>query len=381
MTISQRRNDIDWLRVLAVLLLIPFHSLLIFVLDPHSIVYIKDTINCDLFDEVAGVIHQFHMPLLFVISGISTCFALNFRSGGQYLRERVSRLLIPAVFGIVILVPPMTYITRIARGEAISFLDHFQGFFRLNLHDLAGINGTITPAHLWFIVFLFVFSILGLPLFVMLRRQLAEGFIKTLARFFKLRFTLFLLALPIALAAAVNILDDKNPLVYFLFFFLGFLLVTDDRYFEAIDRDWPVAVVLVVIFESLRQILHFYAAPWSLPWVLFGLMVQFNRWLWVLALLGLAHRFLTFGGTVLRYLSEAAFPVYILHLPLNTLVGYFVIKLPTNIGVKYILIVLVTNVITFATYEMIKLNGPLRFLFGMKTSKPAKQGTQKIINQ
>jgi len=368
MTINPRRYDIDWLRVLAVLLLIPFHSLLIFVLSPHSIVYIKDTVNCNFFNQVAGVIHQFHMPILFVVSGISTCFALNFRSGNQYLKERVFRLLIPTVFGIAVLIPPMTYITRIARGEVIPFLAHLRGFFSLNLNDLTGIYGTFTPAHLWFILFLFVFSLIGLPLFLLLRRKPAEVFQKALARFFSLRCTLFLLAFPIALAAAVNILDDKNPLVYFLFFFLGYLLGSKVQYYQAIERDWPVALSLVIIFEILRQTLNFEAAPWSLSWVLFGLMIQTNRWLWVLALLGLARRFLTSHGPMLRYLSQAAFPIYILHLPLNTLVGYFVIKLPVNIGLKYLLIVLVTNILAFAIYEIVKHIGPLRFLLGMKSN-------------
>lgn len=368
MTINPRRYDIDWLRVLAVLLLIPFHSLLIFVLNPNSIVYIKDAVNCNFCDRVAGVIHQFHMPILFTISGISTCLALNFRSGNQYLKERVFRLLIPAVFGITVLVPPMTYITRITRGEEIPFFAHLRGFFNLNLNDLAGIYGTITPAHLWFILFLFVFSLIGLPLFLLLRRKPAETFQKGLARFFSLRYTLFLLAFPIALAAAVNILDDKNPLVYFLFFFLGYLLVSDVQYYQAIERDWPVALTLVIIFEVLRQTLNFEAVPWSLPWILFGLMIQTNRWLWVLALLGLGSRFLNSGGPMLRYLSQAAFPIYILHFPLNTLVGYFIIKLPVNIGLKYLLIVLVTNILVFAIYEIIKLIGPLRFLLGMKSN-------------
>ncbi|NLW48403.1 MAG: acyltransferase, partial [Firmicutes bacterium] len=162
--------------------------------------------------------------------------------------------------------------------------------------------------------------------------------------------------------------DDKNPLVYFLFFFLGYLLGSKVQYYQAIERDWPVALSLVIIFEILRQTLNFEAAPWSLSWVLFGLMIQTNRWLWVLALLGLARRFLTSHGPMLRYLSQAAFPIYILHLPLNTLVGYFVIKLPVNIGLKYLLIVLVTNILAFAIYEIVKHIGPLRFLLGMKSN-------------
>src|SRR5512135_544724 len=87
-----RRNDIDWLRILAVLLLVPFHSLIVFVLDPGSVVFMKDTIDCFACDRVAGFMDQFHMPVLFAIAGMSTYFALAKRSAGQYLRERVLRL-------------------------------------------------------------------------------------------------------------------------------------------------------------------------------------------------------------------------------------------------------------------------------------------------
>src|SRR5215831_1253761 len=97
-----RRNDLDWLRTLAVLLVPPFHALLVFVQNPNSVVYVKDTVDCFTCDRVAGFINQFHMPLLFVIAGMATAFALARRSSGQYVRERVTRLLIPLVFGLIV---------------------------------------------------------------------------------------------------------------------------------------------------------------------------------------------------------------------------------------------------------------------------------------
>ncbi|MDP3451057.1 MAG: acyltransferase family protein, partial [Anaerolineaceae bacterium] len=101
-----RRTDLDWLRVAAVLLLIPFHALLIFVADPNSIMYVKDNVDSLLFNRIAGFIHQFHMPLLFFIAGASSFFALAVRSARSFLFERVKKLLIPAVFTILVLVPP-----------------------------------------------------------------------------------------------------------------------------------------------------------------------------------------------------------------------------------------------------------------------------------
>ena len=74
---TTRRYDLDWLRTLAVLLLVPFHALLIFVQDPNSVVFMKDTADSFYFDRIAGFIHQYHMPLLFIIAGMSTAFSLS----------------------------------------------------------------------------------------------------------------------------------------------------------------------------------------------------------------------------------------------------------------------------------------------------------------
>lgn len=374
-----RRYDIDWLRILAVLLLIPFHSCLIFVMDPDSIMYIKDTEGSRLLDTAASFIHQFHMPLLFFLAGASSFFALGFRSGGKYVAERVKRLFIPALFGIAVLIPPMTYITRIARGEEISFPVHYTGFFRLNPDDIAGYYGTLTPSHLWFVIFLLVFSLAGLPLFLLLKSERSHGLVRGMARFFQLRCAVFLLAVPLALSASVDILGDKNPIVYFLVFFFGFLFMTDDRYQQAIDRDTPVALVLGILFEIIRQNYYPSSPEWSLPRILYGLMTCLNRWVWVLALLGLGRRFLNRDSSWLRYLSEAAFPVYVLHLPVNTLVGYWIIKLDVPVLVKYVLIVVLATAATFMLYEGFKRIRLLRFLLGMKGVKAAgKQRTMSV---
>ncbi len=70
-----RRPDLDWLRVLGVLLLVPFHSALVFNLDPGSIVYVKDTVQSDFLVQMQAFISRWHMPLLFAIAGAATWFA------------------------------------------------------------------------------------------------------------------------------------------------------------------------------------------------------------------------------------------------------------------------------------------------------------------
>lgn len=142
---SERRHDLDWLRVLCVLLLIPFHVALIFVLDPFTIMYIRDSVNSSVLAEATGFIHMWHMPMLFMISGAATYFALRVRSAGEYIRERFLRLFIPLVFGILTFVPFTIYIQH---NDVLSLPEGFARFFHIDLNQLDGMNGAFTPAYL-----------------------------------------------------------------------------------------------------------------------------------------------------------------------------------------------------------------------------------------
>lgn len=372
---AQRRNDLDWLRVLAVLLLVPFHAALIFVQNPYSIMYVKDSINSRFLDAMAGCIHQFHMPLLFAVAGMTSFLALGVRSWSQYLQERFTRLFIPLLFGVVFLLPPMTYITQVSRGRQISFWQHYLNFFRIDPAHLDGIGGTFTPAHLWFILYLFIFSLLALPLFVLLRRPGSQAALQRIAGFFEKPLAVFLFALPLALAASLDLLGDKNPLYYFGVFFFGYVLMTDARYQQAIDRHAWLALLVGVFFQYLRLTWRVQAAEWSALWIVYGLMEQFNRWLWVLGILGLGHRFLNRGGKALAYLSASSFPFYILHLPITTLVGYGLIRLTLGWAGKYPLIVVLSTLATFLVYEAARRAAPLRFALGMKAPKKRMAAT------
>jgi glucans biosynthesis protein C len=370
-TSPARRYDLDWLRVLAVLLLVPFHAALIFVLYPGSIMYVKDSVNSEFLDRMAGVIHQFHMPLLFLISGSATYLALGYRSAGQYLRERVLRLLVPFIFAMLALLPPMTYLTRLARGENITFAAHYLGFFRINPNDLNGYYGYWTPAHTWFIAFLFVYSALLLPLFLWLRTERGQRLTVRLAAFFGKRLALLLLIIPLALAASTGFLGAQNPIYYLLVFLSGYWIMTDDRYRQVIGSDAVIYLALGVICEVIRQTWWVEYAEWSPLWVLRGVNEQATRLLLTLAVLGIGQRLLQTNTRSLRYLSEIAFPFYILHLPLTTLAGYYLIRLDAVIAVKYILIVAVSTLLTLAGSELVRRIAILRFLFGMKTKSGA----------
>jgi fucose 4-O-acetylase-like acetyltransferase len=113
---STRRLFIDWLRIFAVLLLFPYHSTRVF--DIYETFYVhSDRTSAVLTHIFISFVNVFHMPLFFFLAGASTCFALGFRSGKQYVYERFKRLFIPLIFGMLVVIPPQSYLGALSKGK------------------------------------------------------------------------------------------------------------------------------------------------------------------------------------------------------------------------------------------------------------------------
>jgi len=371
----ERRYDLDWLRVLAVLLLVPFHSALIFSHNPGDIVYVKDRLESEPLIQFAYFVSQWHMPLLFIVAGASTWFALKSRTGGQYLKERFTRLVVPTLFGITFLIPPMIYLQFLGQPDCGSFWQFYPRFFRVDFDDLSGNAGTFTPAHLWFVIFLFVFSVVALPLFLYLRREPGRRLINRLAGFFERRGAIFLLALPPAVAAVPFDIGGKSPFLYLTFFIYGYLLVSDARFGRALDRHATGALVLgtvatvpFVYLTAGHPLPQHPAAP-----ILVHLMYYFSRWCWLVAILRLGRRYLNVNSRLLRYVSEASYPFYLLHFLVNTAIAHHVIRWDAVVAVKYLVITIATVLVTYVVYDLlVKRTRVTRFLFGMRRKRGAQ---------
>ncbi len=157
-----RLHYIDWLRVLAVLLLFPFHTLRVY--NAGQAFYVKGAQLSNAVDVAVDFIGLWHMPLLMLLAGCSTYFALHRRTSRQYLGERLLRLGVPFVFGLFVLCPPQCwYGGRFNSGYTGSYGAYLANgdFFRLDISDYYGGFGT---CHLWFILALLLISIILLPL-------------------------------------------------------------------------------------------------------------------------------------------------------------------------------------------------------------------------
>jgi surface polysaccharide O-acyltransferase-like enzyme len=163
-----------------------------------------------------------------------------------------------------------------------------------------------------------------------------------------------------------------NVFVYLMFFLYGYLLACDERYKRSIEKQRVIFLALAAITTLIGFWLRrsgYYPSFGSLDYFWMSLLRTFNSWAWVLAILGIGSRHLTFHNRLLKYASVAVLPFYILHQSVIVVLGFFILDWETAVMLKYLVLSSVSFIIIMLIFEcLIRRFGPLRFLFGMKRS-------------
>jgi peptidoglycan/LPS O-acetylase OafA/YrhL len=373
---QDRQYYIDWLRAGAMFLLVFFHSGRLFDYDPWHIKNATENFGIHVFLRILDV---WQMPLFFLVAGSAAWFSLGRRSSWQFTRERISRVLVPLIFGILVIVPPQVYLERIYDGDFTgSFFAWYPHTFQGHYSTENAASGNLSFHHLWFLAYLFVFSLLLLPLFRYLRREDKKPVISGIAGFLSKSGTIYLPAVPLIVYNVFlmpiygmgnqNLYNDwRNFLFYITVFFLGFLMVSDSRITQVIRRNLYVSLtvavlVLIVIYLMEVEVL---ATTQSLILSLYAI----DCWLFLLAFLAIGMKLLNFTNGLLRYANDAVLPVYILHHMLIIVIGFYVIQWDIPVVAKYFFVVVAVFLSSLAIYEVVRRINVTRFLFGIKVRK------------
>ncbi len=366
---AARRHDIDWLRIGATYLLFAFHIGKIFDVPPFY--HLKNAELSDAMGYFTGFVHQWHMRLFFLLAGWSIFASLAKRGRRSFLGERTRRILVPFAAGCLLFAPFMRY-AEVLNGifftpagapsgafADASFLEFLPHFFTLE---------AFSWVHLWFLIYLYVFTRLYLPLFGRLIER--GGELRELSAAW-----VYAPILPLALIQVTmrgrwpgvqNLYDDwANFLFYSLFFIAGFLLARYPSLESTVHREWKRAGLLGLI-ACLAMRLPWDAVLAHPQWATRALSGA-AAWGCVLGLLGFARQYLNAGGGALCYLRESSLPIYILHSPAIVLVGYWVIQLEAGIPEKFVLILAGSVSLALVVYHFaVRRYRPLRELFGMR---------------
>ncbi len=373
---GERRWDLDWLRVIAFGLLLFFHTAVLFEAEATP-----DILN----DEQSPILglfvafsHQFRLSLLFLVSGMGVRFALKRRSGAAYLSERSRRLLLPLVFGVVAVVPPMIYLEKHYDGQfSGSFAAFYAGYFTSGVYPV----GHLSWHHYWFIAYLFLFCLLSWPLFRYWLGGTGRPQLAALGAWLARHRNLYAVCLPLlaveltlrpAFPGFRDLLSDWASFSHwFIVFVAGFVIANDTRLLDRCRELRRLSLAVAAAGSTVLFWRYFdYASsefiiareptlPNAANFVAFSAVRMVAVWAWLLTCVGFAARFLNRPGRALNYLNAAVYPFFCLHLPLIVAAAYVVLPLDLSIAAKYLLILACAAASMLLLYEALVRRVPL----------------------
>lgn len=371
-----RKYQLDWLRVLVFLLLIFYHVGMLFV--PWGF-HIKNNIIYEWLVFPMRFLNQWRLPILFMISGMGTYYALSKRTSGQFALERVKRLFIPLAFGMLLIVPPQVYIERLVNNP-LSIGSYFE-YWPLDAFNGVYPEGNLSWHHLWFLPYLLAYSLILIPVFSYLKKHPDIFFVRSVTHLTKNPIWIYSYIVPLYFIETLiepffpithALIDDWfNFINCMTLFFFGFILVlTKETFWEAVVKFRKQNLIVgALAFTAMLLLVRNYEDT-TLRHFTEGFLKVLNLWAWILTLFGFATKYLNRESTLLKYANEAVYPFYILHQTVMMVLAYFVIDLDWTLGAKSTLLILGTFGISWMIYEgLIRKWNILRPFFGLKKIK------------
>ncbi|AWM01076.1 acyltransferase family protein [Bradyrhizobium amphicarpaeae] len=385
----ERRIDLDWVRILAFGLLIFYHVGMLYVSWGF---HIKSEHRLTWLEPVMLVLNPWRLSLLFLVSGVASRFMLDKYRLTTFARARSTRLLIPLIFGMLVIVPPQSYLQIVESvGYPAGFVDFYVRHYLAFSSEFCPSPCIVLPTwnHLWFVVYLWVYTmaLVGvLCLWPEAADWIGERLTAALAR-------RWLLVLPCLLFAAWRLfLSPAFPSTHALFgdwynhadyataFLIGFLLAREGGFWRDIERQRWMALMLAIVCFTAFILVYAGLFPRSpvLRWFA-GSAYGCYQWITMVAVLGFARRHLTADdGPLRRYLTDAIFPYYIVHQTAIIVIAHALRGSGLPAGSEAAIVIGGTALTCLVSYEVARRIGWLRPLFGLR---PVSRSTAGIAQQ
>lgn len=354
MTTTERRYDIDWLRVITIGLLLIYHIAIVFQPWGVLIGFIQSGESWQSLWTPMAMLNVWRIPLLFFVSGMGVSFAIRKRNWKQLLLERTRRILVPFIFGMIFIVPIHIFI--------------WQNYYHQDLKYLPN------PAHLWFLGNIFMYVLLLSPVFFYLKKNESGKLIGWLRKIFRSPLGLLVIVAPFLLEAVL-----VNPDIYELYamtfhgfllgllaFFFGFICLLTGKVFWQTILKWRWMFLSLAVILYVVRVLEFQLKS---P----DYLMAFESNMWIFAVFGFGYKYLNRPGKALTYLSQGAYPIYIIHMVFLYWGSIVILPLEIPVVWKFILLIGFTIVGCFASYDLIiRRIGILRPVFGLKPKAKKK---------
>lgn len=385
---QQRRHELDCLRVLAFTLLIAYHIGMAYVADWGW--HLKSQHQSETLQYAMLWSNQWRMSLLFLISGAAVSYQLQKRSGMRAIGATSRRLLLPLLFGTLVIVAPQAYVESKVSG-AIGDMSYWT-FWRNYLGYPLGFGDPLPPVylrleptqvvynHLWYLLYLFAYIAALWLVYPLLDTERARRWGRWLGE--RIPLWMVVVAPALVLFALGELLWERFPTTfllvddwfnnarYFFVFFLGFLLVRSNRCWASFAHYRWLTLILALSTYLAIAVYSKGANPFPAPLAflgesLKGFIWSANGWLWIATILGWAQIFLAKPNPKMNAANRAIFCVYILHQTVIIVLLYWLMRFELGIAVEFTALTVLTVVICMLSYLLIRHIPGFRVLMGV----------------
>ena len=401
--LDERRYDIDWLRSLAFILLIFYHIGMYYVFDWGW--HIKSQYQSEFLQNIMIMVNRWRMPLIFLISGIALSLVEHKITAANLLKMRFTRVFIPLVIGMYLIVPPQLY-AELVQNEGFqgSYWTFWQFYIDPNTAQYPNYNngplGLLTWNHLWYLAYLWHYTLI----FVLFK----FAFDYSREFFSKINLPIgILFILVVSYLCAIGmwlrplfptthaLVDDwyKHAL-YFSIFIFGYLLAKSPTVWSAIIRQRRTWFYIAVVGYACTLLLHegrigTLLAAWGVDTkqvgsmlmtrVIINWIIYANMLSWLFLVVGYAGKYLNKPSRLLSYMNDAVLPWYILHQSVTIMIAMWLYQFQLGPVVEPILVTLFTFLSCAIGYELIKRNTITRFAFGLKLAKDRVKSKDSLV--
>jgi glucans biosynthesis protein C len=382
---KQRLVELDWLRVLAFGLLILYHTGMLYA-EGWGWHY-KSTYTSELLTNLMLWSNQWRMSLLFLISGAAVSFLLAVQAWGPFIRKRIPLLLLPLLFGMLVIVVPQVYVEAHSKGQINS--PNYWHFWYLYL-DQTSVEFApyktlgkmhLTWNHLWFLPYVLAYTIILWAIYPLVNSPKCTPVWRWLSETISMRMVILV---PIALFYGIAWwLYDKYPTTHnfvqdwynharsFLCFVLGFALVRMPHLWNqfASLRWYLLPAALLTCAYTLFAFNGSSLGDGVIAKQINNLLWPANGWLWILAIIAWAQYWFTFSNPLLKYLNRGVYCFYIFHQTLIIAIAYFLVPHKLGAILEPVLIISAVAISCVVLFEVINRLPIVPILFGVQRRK------------
>lgn len=376
---GDRLYYVDFLRVTAFAILIFYHSSVAFF--PDMLWLMKSAEGSATLSLLMKFPRAWRLALLFFVSGMGTWFAFRAKTDATFLKERFARLFVPLIFAMCVVVVPQVWIERVAENGYDGSLLTFWAtrYFTEGRYP----SGNFTWAHMWFVAYLLVMTVICYPIFRLLVHPSASvvtAWFERAARSYAL-YSFFLLPLILNLALTPFYPRETNALyndgawfaVWASWFGLGFMVAKShqqvmgaivERRFVSAAACLGIAAFLYVY--SWTGLGGYFIGDYEHMTPLFKSFLFALAWSTILACVGFCARHLNRKSATIDWFNRKIFSLYIAHQTVIVTALYYVLPLRTGVWPKYAAVVAATAVGSMAFAMLAEmLPAPLQRLVGL----------------